>query len=56
MMGGKMTDRCQAMMAQKDQMMAEMNAPFATMNSAPENKKQTLLTAVVTHWDLVNGT
>jgi hypothetical protein len=62
MMGGKimpetnMVQRCQAMKEQKEKMMAEMKAQdaeltaqVAKMNSAPEDKKMSLMAAVVTH-------
>ena len=52
----KMMGRCQEMMEQKQKMTAEMKAQdaqlteqVAKMNSAPENKKVSLMAAVVTH-------
>jgi len=51
----KMMDRCQEMLAQKQQMMvdmkaqdAELTAQLANMNSAPHEQKLDLLAAVVT--------
>jgi hypothetical protein len=48
--------RCQAMMEQKEKMMAdikaqdaELTAQVAKMNGAPENRKLDLMAAVVTH-------
>jgi iron-sulfur cluster repair protein YtfE (RIC family) len=55
MMEGKMMERCQEMKEQKQKMMADMNAQdaeltehVARMNSAPEDKKLSLIAAVVT--------
>jgi len=62
MMGGKimtetnMTQRCQAMKEQKEKMLADMKAQdteltaqVAKMNTAPENQKLGLMSAIVTH-------
>ena len=62
MMGGQMmtetnmTQRCQAMKEQKEKMMADMEAQdaeltaqVAKMNSAPEDQKVGLMSAIVTH-------
>jgi hypothetical protein len=53
---GKMKECCQAMKAQREKLMAEMKAEDAelavqvtAMNSAPDDKKLTLLAAIVTH-------
>ncbi|MCI0486589.1 MAG: hypothetical protein L0229_08310 [Blastocatellia bacterium] len=54
MMGGKMMERCQAMMEQSRKMQAEMKAMHdeldklvAEMNNAPENKKVDAMAAVI---------
>ena len=51
----KMMERCQEMKEQKQQMMedmkaqdAELTAQVAEMNSAPEDKKMSLMAAVIT--------
>jgi hypothetical protein len=56
MMDGKMMERCQAMKEQKQKMMADMKAQnaelteqVAEMNSAPVDKKMSLMAAVITH-------
>jgi hypothetical protein len=56
MMDGKMMERCQEMKAQKQKMMADMKAQdaelteqVAKMNSAPADKKMSLMAAVITH-------
>ena len=55
MMDGKMMECCQQMKAQQDKMMAEMKAQDdalttqnAAMNSAPDDKKVSLMASVVT--------
>lgn len=55
MMEGKMMERCQAMMAEKQKLMADMKAQdaeltkeVAQMNSAPADKKMNLMAAVIT--------
>jgi uncharacterized protein HemX len=55
MMDGKMMERCQAMKEQKHKMMEDMKAQdaelteqVAKMNSAPEDKKMSLMAAVIT--------
>jgi len=52
----KMMDRCQEMKDQKQKMMEDMKAQdaelteqLAKMNSAPDNKKVSLMAAVITH-------
>jgi hypothetical protein len=54
MMEGKMMERCQAMMEQKQKMMAEMKAQdteltaeVAKMNNAPDDKKVGLMAAIL---------
>jgi hypothetical protein len=56
MMDGKMTERCQEMMSQRHKLHEEMKAQdaelseeAAAMNSAPEDKKLSLMAALVTH-------
>jgi hypothetical protein len=56
MMESKMMERCQAMKEQKEKMMADMKAQdteltaqVAKMNSAPEDRKMSLMAAVLTH-------
>ena len=56
MMEGKMMERCQEMKEQKQKMMedtkaqdAELTAQVAEMNRAPEDKKMSLMAAVITH-------
>lgn len=54
-MDGKMMERCQAMIEQKQKIMAEMKAQdvelgemVSKMNSAPDDKKMALMAAIVT--------
>jgi hypothetical protein len=56
MMDGKMMERCQEMKAQKQKMTEDMKAQdaelteqVAKMNSAPADKKMSLMAAVITH-------
>jgi len=56
MMEGKMMERCQEMKEQKQKMMeamkaqdAELTEQLTKMNSAPEDKKMSLMAAVITH-------
>jgi vancomycin resistance protein YoaR len=56
MMPGKMMECCQTMKAQKEKMMADMNAQdaalteeVAQMNRAPDNAKMGLMATVITH-------
>ena len=56
MMEAKMMERCQEMKEQKQKMMEDMKAQdaelteqVAKMNSAPEDKKMSLMAAVITH-------
>jgi hypothetical protein len=55
MMEGKMTESCQKMKQKKQEMMADMKAQdaklteaVAKMNNAPEDKKMSLMAAVIT--------
>ena len=55
MMDGKMMERCQAMMAEKQKLMADVKAQdaelteqVAKMNSAPQDKKMSLMAAIIT--------
>ena len=55
MMDGKMMERCQAMMAEKHKLMADIKAQdaelteqVAKMNNAPQDKKMNLMAAIIT--------
>ena len=55
MMDGKMMERCQAMMAEKQKLMADIKAQdaelteqVAKMNSSPQDKKMNLMAAIIT--------